>query len=97
MIQEAHEGPDNQSSSTDNAIPFTMDGSFSLGEDEGQQDEDEYYPPESEDSEDSEGTNSHRSDNSSVDGSQESISDAYRSANSDAESDHFKRPILTTT
>ncbi len=62
-----------------------MDGSFFLGEDEGQQDEDEYYPPEYEDSE---GTNSHRSNNSSVDDFQESGSDTYCSANSDAGSDY---------
>ena len=82
MIQKAHEGSDNQSSSTDNVTPFTMDGSFFLGEDEGQQDEEEYHPHKSEEDE---GTNSSHSDDDSGHNSQESSSDSYRSANSDAE------------
>ena len=62
MIQEAHESGDNQPSSTDNATPCTMDSSFFLGEDEGQPDEEEYTPPESEQDE---GTNSSRSNEDS--------------------------------
>ncbi len=85
MIQETHEGSDNQSSSTDNVTPFTMDGSFFIGEDEGQQDEEECYPPESEEDE---GTNSSHSDDDSGHDSQGSSSDSYRSANSDAEKSH---------
>ena len=84
MIREAHEGPDNQSSPADDATPFTMNGSFFLGEDEGQQDEEDRYSPESEEDE---GTNSpHSDDGSSSDSrnSRESESDPYRSANSDA-------------
>ncbi len=84
MIQEAHEGPDNQSSSTENSTPFTMDGSFFLGEDEGQQDDEDYHPRESKEDE---GTNPHSDDDAS-NVSQESGSDTYRSANSDAESYH---------
>ena len=89
MIREAHEGPDNQSSSTDNATPFTMNGSFFLGEDEGQRDEEERdeeerYSPQSEEDE---GTSSSRSDGG--DDSLQSDSDSYRSTNSEAnESDY---------
>ena len=90
MIQEAHEGGDNQSSSTDNATPFTMDSSFFLGEDEGQPDEEEYTPPESE--QDERTNSSHSNDDSNYDSqesdSQESDSNSHRSTNSDAESDH---------
>jgi hypothetical protein len=85
MIQEAHEGGDNQSSSTDNATPYTMDSSFFLGEEEGQPDEEEYTPPESDQDE---GTNSSRSNEDSNYDSQESDSNSQRSSNSDAESDH---------
>ncbi len=59
-----------------------MDGSFFLGEDEGQQDEEDYYHPEFEKDE---GTNSSHSDDDSGHNSQKSSSDSYRSANSDAE------------
>ncbi len=86
MIQEAHEGVDNQSSSTENSTPFTMDGSFFLEEDEGQQDEEDYSHHESEKDE---GTlHSPHSDDDASNVSEESGSDAYRSANSDAESYH---------
>ena len=65
MIREAHVGPDNQSSPTDDATPFTMNGSFFLGEDEGQQDEEDCYSPESE--EDEEPNSPHSDDGSSQD------------------------------
>jgi hypothetical protein len=86
MIREAHEGPDNQSSSTDDATPFTMNGSFFLGEDEGQRDEEERdeeerYSPQSEEDE---GTSSSRSDDGDSNDSQQSDSDSYRSTNSEA-------------
>jgi hypothetical protein len=62
-----------------------MDGSFFLEEDEGQQDEEDYIPHESEKDE---GTNSPHSDDDVSNASEESGSDAYRSGNSDAESYH---------
>ncbi len=82
MIREAHEGPDNQSSSTENATPFTMDDSFFLDEDEGQWDEEERYSPESEEDK---GTNSSHSNDGSGNCSQEFESDSYLSANSDVD------------
>jgi hypothetical protein len=36
MIREAHEGYEQQSSSTDDVVPFKMTHNFFLGEDEGQ-------------------------------------------------------------
>jgi hypothetical protein len=41
MIREAHEHQEYQSYSTKNETPFTMDHSFFLGEDEGQQNDDD--------------------------------------------------------
>ncbi len=82
MIREAHEGPDNQSSSAENATPFTMDNSFFLGEDDGQQEEEDYYPPKSEEDE---GINSSHSDDNSGHDSHESSSDSNRSTNSDTD------------
>ena len=91
MIREAHEGPDNQSSSTDNATPFTMNGSFFLGEDEGQRDEEERgeeerYSPQSEEGE---GTSSSRSDDGDSNDSQQSDSDSHRSFNSEASESYY--------
>jgi hypothetical protein len=39
LIREAHEGTDQESSSTDNVLPFSMNHSYFVGEDEGQQDD----------------------------------------------------------
>ena len=43
LIREAHEGTDEESSSTDNVLPFSMNHSFFVGEDEGQQDDNLEY------------------------------------------------------
>ncbi len=82
MIREAHEGPDNQSSPTEDATPFTMDSSFFLGEDEGQQDEEDCYPPKPEEDE---GVNSSHSDDDSGHGSQGSSTESNRSTNSETD------------
>jgi hypothetical protein len=39
LVREAHEGTDQESSSTDNVLPFSMNHSYFVGEDEGQQDD----------------------------------------------------------
>jgi hypothetical protein len=43
LIQEAHEGNDQESSSSNDAPPFTMNTSFFLEDDEGQQDSDDCH------------------------------------------------------
>jgi hypothetical protein len=43
LIREAHEGTDEESSSTDNVLPFSMNHSYFVGEDEGQQDDNLEY------------------------------------------------------
>jgi hypothetical protein len=49
LVQEAHEDSDHESSSSDQATPFTMNTSFFVEDDEGQQDSnDDYYTRESE-------------------------------------------------
>jgi hypothetical protein len=49
LIQEAHEGNNQESSSSDQATPFTMNASFFVEDDEGQQDSnDDHYTRESE-------------------------------------------------
>ncbi len=44
MIREAHEVQEHQSSSTDNVLPFSMNHSYFVGDDEGQQDESLDHP-----------------------------------------------------
>jgi hypothetical protein len=52
LIREAHEGTDEESSSTDNLLPFSMNHSYFVGEDEGQQDDNlEYNQDHSDDKE----------------------------------------------
>jgi hypothetical protein len=49
LIQDAHEGNDQESSSSDQATPFAMNTSFFVEDDEGQQDSnDDHYARESE-------------------------------------------------
>jgi hypothetical protein len=43
LIREAHEGTDEESSSADNVLPFSMNHSYFVGEDEGQQDDNLEY------------------------------------------------------
>jgi hypothetical protein len=53
LIREAHEGTDQESSSTDNVLPFSMNHSYVVGEDEGQQDDNlDYNQNHSDDEED---------------------------------------------
>ncbi len=92
MIREAHEGTDEESSSTDNVLPFSMNHSFFVGEDEGQQDDnleynqdhsdsnEAYTPSQSDSDSDAESTHESRdyveSDNDSEGGSHHSDSSA---------------------
>jgi hypothetical protein len=53
LIREAHEGTDEESSSTDNVLPFSMNHSYFVGEDKGQQDDNlDYNQDHSDDAED---------------------------------------------
>jgi hypothetical protein len=44
LTREAHEGTDHESSSTDNVLPISMNHSYFVGDDEGQQDDNLDHP-----------------------------------------------------
>ncbi len=88
LIREAHEGTDQESSSTDNVLPFSMNHSYFVGKDEGQQedtldhnqdsDDEEEYPfhSQSDSHSDAESTHESRDDTSSDKGSHHSDASA---------------------
>ncbi len=87
LIMEAHEGTDQESSSTDNVLPFSMSHSYFVGEDEGQQDDNlDRNQDHSDDEEDY--THSQSDSHSDVESTHESRDDVGSDNDSDASSHH---------
>jgi hypothetical protein len=87
LIREAHEGTDQESFSTDNVLPFSMNHSYFVGEDEGQQEDTlDHNQDHSDDEEDY--PHSQSDSHSNAEGAHESRDDTGNDNDSDVSSNH---------